>query len=259
MRSLLAVLAALCLAFGGGTAHARDAPNIAAASDLRLALGEIAAAFRRDTGQPVSVTFGSSGNFFRQLQQGAPYDLFLSADEDYVLDLARADKTVGTGALYGVGRLVVVAPKGSPMRADARLAGLRAALRQGKITRFAIANPDHAPYGKRAEEVLRRAGLWRPLTGKLVLGENVSQALQFATVGGAQGGIVAYSLVLDPAVAGRADYALLPQAWHKPLRQRMVLTKGAGTVARRFYAYMQQPAARRILVRHGFALPGEGR
>ena len=95
--------------------------------------------------------------------------------------------------------------------------------------------------------------------GKLVLGENVSQALQFATAGGAQGGIVAYSLVLDPAFAARANYALLPASWHQPLRQRMVLMKGAGSVARRFYTYVQQPSARRIFVRYGFALPGEAR
>ncbi len=234
-------------------------PNIAAAADLRLALTEVAAAFTRDTGQKVSLTFGSSGNFYRQLQQGAPFQLFLSADEDYVLALAKAGKTVDRGTPYAIGRLAVVAPKGSSMQVDSNLAGLRAALRAGQITRFAIANPAHAPYGKRAEEVLRRGQLWEPLTGKLVLGENVSQALQFATAGGAQGGIVAYSLVLDPAFALRARYALIPAAWHRPLRQRMVLMKAAGPVAQRFYRYIQQPAARRIFVRHGFALPGEAR
>ncbi|MCX7283439.1 MAG: molybdate ABC transporter substrate-binding protein [Novosphingobium sp.] len=240
-------------------AAAEPAPNIAAASDLRLALTEVAAAFRRDTGQEVALTFGSSGNFYRQLQQGAPFQLFLSADEDYVFDLAKAGKTEGQGTLYALGRLAVVAPKGSALRPDSTLSGLRAALRAGQITRFAIANPAHAPYGQRAEEALRHARIWQPLSGKLVLGENVSQALQFATAGGAQGGIVAYSLVLDPGFAARARYALIPAAWHRPLRQRMVLTKGAGPVAQKFYRYIQQPAARRILVRYGFALPGEAR
>lgn len=255
MRYLL-----LLLAFGIAIpASAQQTPNIAAASDLRLALTEVAAAFKRDTGQQVTLTFGSSGNFFRQLQQGAPFQLFLSADEDYAFDLARAGKTAGSGALYAIGRLAVVAPKRSPLRVDGNLAGLRAALRQGRITRFAIANPEHAPYGKRAEEALRHARLWAPIANKLVRGENVSQALQFATAGGAQGGIVAYSLVLDPAFARRADYALLPASWHRPLRQRMVLMKDASPVARRFYEYVQQPSARRIFVRYGFALPGEAR
>lgn len=260
MRFLTRLLAVLILTLGTAMpASAQQAPNIAAASDLRLALTEVATAFKRDTGQEVSLTFGSSGNFYRQLQQDAPFQLFLSADEDYVLDLAKTGKTVDRGTLYAIGRLALVAPKGSPLRVDGSLAGLRAALGRGQITRFAIANPDHAPYGKRAVEALRHARLWEPLAGKFVLGENVSQALQFATAGGAQGGIVAYSLVLDPAFAARADYAPIPASWHQPLRQRMVLMKDTGPVAQRFYRYVQQPAARRIFVRYGFALPGEAR
>ncbi len=255
-RFLIALLVALGLS---GPAWAQGAPNIAAAADLRLALGEVAVAFKRDTGEDVTLTFGSSGNFYRQLQQGAPFQLFLSADEEYAFDLARTGKALDTGTLYAIGRLAVVAPKGSPLRVDGNLNGLREALRRGRITRFAIANPEHAPYGERAEEALKHARLWQPLTGKLVLGENVSQALQFATAGGAQGGIVSYSLVLDPVFAAQANYALIPAAWHQPLRQRMVLMKNAGPVARRFYTYIQQPAARRIFVRYGFALPGEGR
>lgn len=238
---------------------AQTPPSIAAASDLRLALTEVAAAFKRATGQSVSLTFGSSGNLYRQLRQGAPFEMFLSADEDYVLQLAGAGKTVDRGAPYAVGRLALVAAKGSTLSVDGNLAGLRKALQSGQISRFAIANPAHAPYGKRAEEVLKHARLWQPLSDKLVLGENVSQALQFATNGGAQGGIVAYSLVLDPAFSTRARYALIPAAWHRPLRQRMVLMKSASPVAQRFYRYIQQPAARRIFVRHGFALPGEAR
>ena len=250
----------VALAFGiTAPAQAQEAPNIAAAADLRLALTEVAAAFKRDTGQDVTLTFGSSGNFFRQIEQGAPFQLFLSADEEYALDLAKAGKAQDTGVLYAIGRLAVVAPKGSPMRADSGLAGLRTALAKGQITRFAIANPEHAPYGARAREALQHVRLWQALTGKLVLGENVSQALQFATAGGAEGGIVSYSLVLDPAFAARADYALLPASWHQPLRQRMVLMKGARATALRFYTYIQQPAARRIFVRYGFALPGEAR
>jgi molybdate transport system substrate-binding protein len=261
MSGILARLftALILVAAATGCAAAQQPPNIAAASDVRLALTEVAAAFERDTGHKVVLTFGSSGNFYRQLQQGAPFQMFFSADEQFVLDLAKAGKAQGRGALYALGRLVLVAPKGSALRVDSELAGLRDAVAQGRITRFAIASPDHAPYGQRAVEALKHAGLWQPLTGKVVLGDNVSQALQFATAGGAQGGIVAYSLVVDPAFAARADYALIPASWHQPLRQRMVLMKNAGPVAQRFYRYIQLPKARRIFVRYGFTIPAGAR
>ncbi|MBY3313859.1 molybdate ABC transporter substrate-binding protein [Rhizobium laguerreae] len=232
-------------------------PNIAAASDLQFALEEIAAAFTRDTGQSVNLTFGSSGNFLRQIQQGAPFQMFLSADEGFVQQLAQAGKTEDGGTLYAVGRIVLFAPGGSSLRVDADLADLRAALADGRIQRFAIANPEHAPYGRAAEEALRSRGLWDAVQPRLVLGENVSQAAQFAASGSAQGGIFAYSLALSPQVGGRGSYVLIPAEWHKPLRQGMVLIKGAGDTARAFYAYVQQPAARAIFRRYGFVLPGE--
>lgn len=258
IRTLIGVLLALLtVALVPANVLARDTPpTIAAAADLRVALTEVAAGFRRDTGHEVTLVFGSSGNFHRQLQQGAPFAMFLSADEAYALELARAGKAENEGALYAIGRLVIVAPNGSPLQVDGNLVGLRRSLAQGRITRFAIANPEHAPYGARAEEALRHARLWSTLQPRLVLGENVAQALQFATAGGAQGCIVAYSLALDPALSGRIRYALIPASWHLPLRQRMVLMKGANPVARRFYSYVQQPAARRILARYGFLLPG---
>lgn len=256
-RFLPRLLLLAALAFGlAAAAPSRDVPNVAAAADLRLALTEVAAAFHRDTGQSVKLTFGSSGTFFQQIRQGAPFQLFLSADERYVLALSRVGRTVDDGTPYAIGRLALVAPRGSPLVLDSDLAGLRRAVAAGQITRFAIANPEHAPYGERAREALQHAGLWPLLRGRIVMGENVSQALQFATSGGAQGGIVSSALVHDPAFAARADYRLLPSSWHRPLRQRMVLVKGAGQTARLFDAYVRQPTGRRILTRYGFALPG---
>lgn len=231
-------------------------PRIAAAADLRLALTEVAAAFERDTAQEVELIFGSSGNFHQQLRHGAPFELFLSADEAYVLDLAKAGRTLDDGRLYAIGRIALIAPKGSPLRLDPGLEGLREGLARGEITRFAIANPDHAPYGDRAREALEAAGLWQGLQGRLVLGENVSQALQFAVDGGAQGGIVAWSLARDPALAGRTSHVLIPSDQHSQLRQRMVLMKGAGETAREFEAFIAGPAGRTIMARHGFTLPG---
>lgn len=181
-------------------------PNIAAASDLQFALAEVAASFTKETGQTVNLTFGSSGNFLRQIQQGAPFQMFMSADEGFVRQLADAGKTEDGGTLYAVGRIVLFAPKGSSLKVDADLTDLRAALADGRIQKFAIANPEHAPYGRAAEEALRSRGLWDAVQPRLVLGENVSQAAQFATSGTAQGGIFAYSLALSQHVSDRGSY-----------------------------------------------------
>lgn len=236
---------------------ADDAPVVAAASDLKFALEELAGRFTRETDRKLRLSFGSSGNFARQIEQGAPYQLFLSADEDMVFRLADKGLTVDRGVLYAVGRLVLIVPRGSPLTPDGELRDLAAALADGRLKRFAIANPEHAPYGKRAEETLRHAGLWDAIRPRLVLGENVSQAAQFATSGSTQGGIVAHSLALSPQVGKNASFALVPAAWHQPLRQRMVLLQGAGETARAFHDWLQLPAAREVLARHGF-LEGKG-
>jgi molybdate transport system substrate-binding protein len=238
-------------------APSASVPNVAAAADLKFALDEIGKAYEGETGRKVQLTYGSSGNFFHQLQQGAPFQMFMSADEGFIRQLNEAGRTVDQGALYAIGRIVLFAPKGSALKPDAGMADLRAAIADGRITRFAIANPEHAPYGRAAEEALRSQGLWDGLKSKLVLGENVAQAAQFATSGSSQGGIFAYSLALAPTVSSLGTYALIPADWHAPLRQRMALIKGAGPEAVAFYAYVQQPAARAIFRRYGFLLPGE--
>lgn len=239
------------------SSSAQVAPTIAAASDLQFALTEVAAAFKAERGEEVQLTFGSSGNFFRQIQQGAPFEMYLSADEKFVFNLAAAGLTVDEGALYAIGRIALIVPHNSPLKADGTLRDLALGLRDGRVARFAIANPEHAPYGKRAEEALRHAGLWDEIKDRLVLGENVSQAAQFATSGDAEGGIIAYALALSPDVSKLGMFALIPDDWHEPLRQRMVLLKGAGETARDFFAYVQSPPSRDILKRYGFILPGD--
>ena len=235
----------------------QPAPLIAGASDLQFALAEIVERFARDTGQRVRLSLGSSGNITRQIEQGSPVELFLSADEAFVFRLHDGGHTRDRGELYAIGRIVLFTPPGSPIRAGGGMDAFREALAAGRITRFAIANPEHAPYGRAAMQALQAAGLWDAIRPRLAFGENVSQAAQFALAGGSQGGIVAYSLVLAPALHGRGAYTLLPATLHAPLRQRMVLTRRAGPVAERFFAYMQQPAAREIMRRYGFVLPGE--
>jgi molybdate transport system substrate-binding protein len=236
-------------------AHAQTVATVAAASDLKFAIEEVAAQFEKATGQKLRLVFGSSGNFKTQILQGAPFHLFMSADENFVYELADAGKTEDRGRAYAVGRIGIMVPPGSPLKADGELQDLAAALKDGRLLKFAIANPEHAPYGARAKEALQHQKLWDGLQGKLVLGENISQAAQFATSGSTQGGIIAYSLALSPAVARMGSFALIPADWHQPLKQRMVLVKGAPQAARAFYEHLSTPAAQAIMVRYGFAMP----
>ena len=254
-RLLLALW--LALQVGPLSAGQADTPVLAAASDLKFAVEEIAAEFRKSAQRDIKLVFGSSGNFYRQIEQGAPFQIFLSADEDFVFKLADAGKTENRGELYATGRIVLFAPRGSALKVDDRLSGLKAAVAAGEVRRFAIANPEHAPYGRAAEQALRKLGLWESLRPRLVLGENVSQAAQFASSGSAEGGIFAYSLALSSQVAKLGSYALIPEELHRPLRQRMALLKGAGDNARAFYRYLREPSARAVFKRYGFVLPGE--
>ncbi|MBI3154971.1 MAG: molybdate ABC transporter substrate-binding protein, partial [Burkholderiales bacterium] len=187
--------------------------------------------------------------------QGAPFHLFMSADEDFVFRLADAGRTPDRGRAYAVGRLGLLVPNGSPLRPDGTLADLRAALAARRLRRFAIANPAHAPYGLRAREVLHHVGLWDAIQPHLVHGENVAQAAQFALSGAADGGLVAHAIALAPEVAARSRFALVDAGWHKPLRQRMVLVAGAPPAARAFYDHLATGAAQAVLRQHGFETP----
>jgi len=246
--------AAMCLA-ALSPLHAQTVATVAAASDLKFALEEVAARFEKDTGHELRLVFGSSGHFKTQILQGAPFHLYMSADEAFVHALADAGKTADRGRRYARGRIGIMVPPGSPLKADGRLEDLAAALKDGRLQKFAIANPEHAPYGARAREALQHAGLWDAMQGKLVLGENISQAAQFATSGSTQGGIIAQSLALAPSVAKLGRFQLIPETWHQPLEQRMVLVQGAPPAARAFYEYLSTPGAQQIMVRYGFALP----
>lgn len=246
------------LLLGAAPALAQDdAPVVAAASDLQFAVEEIAAAFAAETGMRVRLSMGSTGNFARQIREGAPFEIFMAADEHFIADLYADGLMRDEGDLYGVGRIVIMVPHGSTLTPDAELNNLAEMLAAGQITRFAIANPEHAPYGMRAREAMITRGIWDNLQPVMVLGENVSQAAQFALSGNVEGGIIAYSLALAPQVAPKGTFELIPEDWHEPLRQRMALLTNAGPVAEAFYAYMMEPAAREIMKRYGFVLPEE--
>jgi molybdate transport system substrate-binding protein len=240
-------------------ARAAQPPAVAAAADLKFALGEAAAAHERAGGARVALTFGSSGVFRRQIAQGAPFELFLSADEAYVQALIDEGRAEGPGALYAIGRIVLYLPNGSPVKADNKLRDLAAAARNGRLKKLAMANPEHAPYGRAGREALRHAGAWEAVQDKLVLGENAAQAARFASSGSAQAAILPLSLARADELAANGGFVTLPESWHAPLRQRMVLTQGAGEAARRFFVFLQSAEARAIFARHGFTLPGEAK
>jgi molybdate transport system substrate-binding protein len=235
--------------------RAAEVPNVAVAANLNFAMPGIAAAFKQRTGREVKLAFGASGNFSRQIREGAPFELFLSADEANVQFLVDAGRTEGQGVVYAVGRLALFAPAGSPVQVDPELAGLAAALKAGTVRRIAIANPELAPYGKAAREALQKKGLWDALTGRIVLGENVNQTAQFALTGGVEAAFIPYSIVVAPNFKDRGRSVIVPESLHEPIRQRMVLVKGAGETARGLYDFVRGPEGRAILERYGFDFP----
>ncbi len=244
---------AIWLALAPRTAAQRP-PVVAAAANLNFALTEIAGEFARERGTRVEVVFGASGTLTRQIQDGAPFELFLAADEEFPNQLTAAGLTRDAGVVYARGRLALFAPNGSPLVVDERLEGLSRLAHARRVTRFAIANPDVAPYGRAAAAVLRARGLWEALRPHLVFGDTITQAAQFATTGNAIGGLVAYSLVLGPGFRERGTFAVIPEADHPPLRQRMVLLERAGPVAEQFYGYIQGESARALFRKHGYGV-----
>ena len=252
---LLGVTASVLLLLSPGAVVAQRAPTVAAAANLNFALTEIADQFARDGGTRVQVVFGASGALTRQILDGAPFEMFLAADEEFPNRLAAARLTRDEGVVYALGRLAIFAPTGSPLTVDERLDGLARLVKSGGVSRFAIANPDVAPYGRAAEAVLRNRGLWNAIRPRLVLGDTITQAAQFATTGNAVGGLIAYSLVLGPGFASRGTHAVIPESDHPPLRQRMVLLKQASPLVTRFYDYVRTDPARAILRKHGYGVP----
>ena len=246
----------LVAALGCAGASRADVPIVAVAANLNFAMPEIAAAYKQKVGREVKLAFGASGNFSRQIRAGAPFELFLSADEANVKLLADAGRTVDAGRVYAIGRLALFAPSASAVRVDAALDGLAEAILDGRAKRVAIANPELAPYGVAAREALRRKGLWAALQGRIVLGENVNQTAQFALVGGVDAAFIPYSIVVAPGFSGKGRAALLPESLHDPIVQRMVLVKDAGDTARQLYEFVLGPEGRAILERHGFGTSG---
>ena len=230
---------------------AADDIPVAAASSLMIVLEEIAGLFQRETGHTVKLSFGSSGTLARQIIYGAPFELFLSADEQSVSLLNERGLTDGRGNVYGIGRLALFVPRHSAVKPAADLSTLAGSVRMGVLTRFAMANPEHAAYGMQAKQALQNAGAWDAIEPRLVLGKNAAQAMQFALSGAVDAALLPYSLALLPAVANNGRWILVSETLYTPLRQRMVLRRNAGAAAREFHHYLVGEEARAVFARYG--------
>jgi molybdate transport system substrate-binding protein len=229
--------------------------NVAAAADLSSALQEVANNYEKRTGVTVNLSFGASGALTQQIQNGAPFDIFFSADMDYPRQLIAAGQAdAATLYRYAVGRLVLWVPKDSPL--DVEHKGIDVLL-DPSVKKIAIGNPQHAPYGRAAAATLKHYGLYEKVSDRLVLGENIAQAAQFVESGNAQVGFVALAHVAAPAMQGKGKYWIVPSDAYPPLDQGVVLISHSAHQqdAAAFLEYVKSPEAAAVLKRYGFSLP----
>ncbi|MDO8208448.1 MAG: molybdate ABC transporter substrate-binding protein [Gallionella sp.] len=245
-------LLTLLLLIASLPAHAGEQITIAAAADLKFAMDEIIGLFGKSHPDSLVTTiYGSSGNIQTQIRQGAPYDLYFSADIAYPRTLKAEGLATGEVQPYALGRIVLW----SVSRGALKLSDLT----DPSVRKIAIANPGHAPYGKRAEEALKAAGVWDKVEAKLVYGENVAQTAQFVQTGNADVGIIALSQAMSAELSRQGSYTLIAQSQHQPLEQGFILTRRAtnNAAAHDFARFMASKDARTIMIRYGFALPAE--
>jgi molybdate transport system substrate-binding protein len=231
-------------------AHAQEI-HVAAASDLTAALPAITQQFEREAHCTVVVSFGSSGNFYQQLQNGAPFDVFLSADLQYPQKLQDARLTVpGAFSQYAAGKLVLWASNNSKVDLSKGLKGLR----DPSVEKVAMANPQHAPYGKAALAALKTEGIFGELSSKIVMGENVAQTALFAQSGNADAGLIPLSLALNPTMKNAGRYVEVPANEYPPILQAAVVIKSSKNVdlATHFVQFLSSPSAQQVLKQFGF-------
>jgi molybdate transport system substrate-binding protein len=247
---------ALLLLFAGTLAAGQEI-TVAAAADMSAALPDLVAAYTKKTGQTVKLSFGASGNLTNQIRNGAPFDVFFSADEQYPQQLI--DEGLASGNTlyrYAVGRLVLWVPNESPL--DLSRLGMKALL-DPSVKKISVANPATAPYGRAAAAALRHFGIYEQVSGKLVVGENIAQAAQFVESGNAQAGLVALSHALAPAMKDKGRYWTVPLQTYPTLNQAVVvLTKSKQQdAARKFLDFLRSSEATSLLTSYGFSLPEE--
>jgi molybdate transport system substrate-binding protein len=236
--------------FFASLANAQQA-TVVVAANMKPAMDEIYQQYKMAGGQDLRIIYGSSGNFARQIQQGAPFNLFVSADESFPMALHRQGLTVDEGKVYAIGRLALIAHKSRKMKLSLNSAELKKVI--DDTNKIAIAKPDMAPYGKAAIDFLKALGLYESAKNKIVFGENISSATMFVTSGSAGIGLTAYSLAKSKEVMQIADHLLIPENLHEPIKQRMVLLKSPPKPVVDFYAHLQSAKARDVLKAHGYS------
>ena len=242
------LLTFLCL-FTVVPLHAEEV-NVAAASDLNFAIKEIIQDFEHNTGHKVRLTLGSSGNFYAQIVNGAPFDVFLSADLNYPKQLEQGGYALsGSTFVYGVGRIALWAPAGSQLNFEKE--GMQA-LAGPSVKKIAIANPEHAPYGRAAVAAMKAANVYERVKSKLVMGENISQAAQFVQSGAADIGVIAVSIAVSAPMRSAGRHWVIPENSYPRMEQGAVLLKRAGAGARAFHEWLRGPQARSVFERYGF-------
>ena len=252
----LALIAILAVAIAGVIVReaGADEISVAAAADLTFAFKDVAEKFQEQSGIKVKLSLGSSGNFFSQIQNGAPYDLFFSADMGYATKLQDTGLTeLGSLTEYATGSIVLWTPSSSKIEVNSGLS----ALKDPSIHKIAIANPEHAPYGRAAVAALKHESLYDLIKDKLVLGENISQTTQFVQSGNADIGILALSLAMAPAMKDEGKYFVIPADDYPPIRQAAVILKSSQKKesAHKFLRFLQTPEIAALMKRYGFAAP----
>lgn len=228
--------------------------TVAAAADLQFAMQDIASRFQSATGKTVKPIYGSSGNFLQQIQNGAPFDVFFSANLGYAKELEAAGMTEpGSYYEYAKGRIVIWVPNASKL--DLSI-GMKALL-DPAVKKIAIANPLHAPYGQAAVAAMQRENIYDRLKDKFVLGENISQTAAFVVSGAADIGVVALSLVLSPNMKDKGRYVEVPEEDYPPIEQACVILRSSKNkdVARQFLSFIKTPAIHDMLKSYGFNVP----
>lgn len=231
---------------------ATDKLLVAVASNMSYPVTDIATSFRQETETLAKLTFGSSGNFARQIIQGAPFKLFLSADKRSVDLLKENGLIILSDVKYARGRIGFFIPNGSPMFDSENLHDVIKLLIYGDYKRLAIANPDHAPYGLAAQQALQSAGLWVMEKKRLLLAENAAQAMQITLSGNVDVGIIPASFIHLLAIKDKGKFLLIPEQWHQPLQQHLVLLEGANNTEKQFFEYMQNERSDSIVQNYGY-------
>lgn len=233
------------------------APAVAVASNMTHVMTAIVAKYHSVSGKNVKITYGSSGNFTRQIEQGAPYTVFVSAAGKYVDILAGKDLLQKPAVAYARGQIGLFIPKNSQLYKAADLHAVFNALYYGEYRRIAIANPDHAPYGMAAEQALQSGGLWAIEKKRLLLATDAAQVAQYVLSGGVDVGIIPASFAHLPIVTDNGRFIPIPADWHAPIQQYLALVRGAGENSRDFYRFLLGKEARSILEQSGYTFPDQ--